>query len=185
LDQTELLQLVADVFERRGIVYAITGSHASMAYGEHRFTNDIDVIAKIEAEQLDGLIAEFPKEEFYVSDIGARHAVTSGGQFNIIHPTSGLKVDVIVPREPGWPDQFVRRRHLATASNSDAWFISPEDLILKKMHFYREGESDRHLRDIASMLKTSGAKIDRNYIDEWSKKLGLAEIWSELTKRVP
>jgi hypothetical protein len=185
LDQTELIRHVDSAFERQGIAYAVTGSHASMAYGEHRFTNDLDVIAHIRPEQLDALLAEFPDDQFYVSDIGARHAVTKGGQFNIIHPTSGLKVDVILPMDVGWPDQFSRRKRLPTEDDRDAWFISPEDLILRKMDFYRQGESDRHLRDITSMLKISGNRIDRAYIDEWAKRLNLEEIWDELRRRVP
>jgi hypothetical protein len=31
-----------------------------------------------------------------------------------------------------------------------------EDVIVKKLWFYQMGESDKHLRDIASMLKVSG-----------------------------
>jgi len=45
------------------------------------------------------------------------------------------------------------------------------------MEFYRAGGSDKHLRDIAGVLKTSPEEIDRNYIDRWAETLGLAEIW--------
>ena len=53
------------------------------------------------------------------------------------------------------------------------------------MDFYREGGSDKHLRDIAGTLKISGSKIDRAYITQWAEKLGLAEIWEALQQRVP
>ncbi len=42
---------------------------------------------------------EFPAPEFYVSTEAARQAAASCGQFNIIHPESGLKVDVIIPAD--------------------------------------------------------------------------------------
>ena len=38
-------------------------------------------------------------------------------------------------------------------------FAAAEDVILKKLWFYQLGESDKHLRDIAGMLKISGARI--------------------------
>jgi hypothetical protein len=41
----ELLALVAETFNRLGIPYLVTGSVASMAYGEPRLINDIDVVA--------------------------------------------------------------------------------------------------------------------------------------------
>lgn len=50
----------------------------------------------------------------------------------------------------------------------DAAFSSPEDAIVKKMEFFRAGGSDKHLRDIAGVVKTSGSEIDRVYIDRWA-----------------
>jgi hypothetical protein len=41
----ELLQKVAEAFERLDIPYLVTGSVAAMAYGEPRLTNDIDIVA--------------------------------------------------------------------------------------------------------------------------------------------
>jgi predicted nucleotidyltransferase len=184
LDQIELLGFVAAALERQGIPYAVTGSHASFAYGEHRFTNDIDVVIRLTPAQLPGLLSEFPSEEFYVSDLGAAQAAAHGGQFNVIHPESGLKVDLIVPREPEWPDQLQRRVRLPTQGGSDVWFIAPEDLILRKMGFYRQGESEKHLRDIASMLKIQGERIDRKYIEQWATTLGLQSIWQAILRRL-
>jgi hypothetical protein len=183
LDQTELLSFVAAAFERHGLTYAVTGSHASIAYGEYRFTNDIDVIVDLSPSQLPSLLSEFPKDGFYVSEDGAKYAVLHGGQFNIIHQDTHQKVDVIVPKDPNWPDQLARRVRLPTDGNRDAWFIAPEDLILKKMDFYRDGGSDKHLRDIGSIVKTSGDQLDFAYVNEWATRLGLAEIWQELLRR--
>ncbi len=45
--------------------------------------------------------------------------------------------------------------------NREAWFISPEDVILQKMNAYDEGGSDKHLRDITGVLKTLGPRVDR------------------------
>jgi hypothetical protein len=44
MDQAELLRYLLDTLDRQGLEYAITGSHASMAFGEARLTNDIDVL---------------------------------------------------------------------------------------------------------------------------------------------
>lgn len=184
MDQSELMHYVVDALERHGIRYAITGSHASNAFGETRFTNDIDVVIELFSQELlDELLKEFPQGAFYVSDIGARHAVAHGGQFNIIHEDSSQKVDLIIPQRAGWPDQLARRTKISTAGAKEIWFVSPEDLILKKMDFYREGGSDKHLRDIASTLKISAGKIDLQYISQWAEKLGLADIWKQIQSR--
>jgi hypothetical protein len=66
------------------------------------------------------------------------------------------------------------------AEDYEATFASPEDVILKKLQFYAAGGSDRHLRDIAGVLRISSAEIDRDYVAEWTDRLGLREIWDQI-----
>ncbi len=63
-------------------------------------------------------------------------------------------------------------------------FASPEDVIIKKMEFYREGGSEKHLRDITGILKISGEEVDMRYIEEWAGRLGLVDIWEAIKNRV-
>ena len=57
-------------------------------------------------------------------------------------------------------------------------------MIIKKMEYYRLGESDKHLRDIAGVLRVSGPAIDRAYIEDWAARLGLSDIWQRVLARV-
>ena len=69
-EQADLLDRVTATFERLG--YAVTGSHASIAYGENRFTNDIDIVLELDSQRLPELLAAFPSDQFYVAQDGAR-----------------------------------------------------------------------------------------------------------------
>lgn len=106
MEQSDLLILVAVALERLGIPYLITGSMASIAYGEPRFTHDIDVVVDLEEDQVKDLKACFPEADFYFSEDAARAAISRRLQFNIIHPGSGLKVDLIISKR----DEFDRSR---------------------------------------------------------------------------
>jgi hypothetical protein len=57
-------------------------------------------------------------------------------------------------------------------------------VIVKKMEFYREGGSEKHLRDITGILRISGDEIDREYISRWAANLGLTDIWKAVLKRL-
>ena len=48
------------------------------------------------------------------------------------------------------------------------------------MEYYREGGSDKHLRDIAGVLRVQGDQVDRAYIARWAQQLGLTEIWDTI-----
>ena len=50
----------------------------------------------LDLERLPALLDRFPVDEFYVDAQTAQQAVQSSGQFNIIHPGSGLKIDIYI-----------------------------------------------------------------------------------------
>ena len=185
MDQDELLRHVVQACEALDLRYFVTGSMATIFYGEPRFTNDLDVVVDLAPAAIPRFLAAFPADDFYLSEESVRHAVSRRSQFNIIHPASGLKVDVMIPAGDAFDrSRFARRRTLHPAPDLEAVFASPEDVIVKKMAFYKEGGSEKHLRDIAGVLELGGGEIDRGYIAEWAERLGLADIWREILERV-
>ena len=181
----DLLAWVIEAFNRLQIPYLVTGSVASMAYGEPRLTNDIDIVAGIVEANIPGLLSAFPQEDFYLSEDAVRDAVRRRDQFNIIHPASGLKVDVIIRKDTAFDrSRFSRAQTIRPVATYQALFASPEDVILKKMEYYREGGSEKHLRDIAGMLRVSAGDIDKAYVDEWAANLGLIPIWDAIKQRL-
>lgn len=181
----DLLQQVIEAFEGLGIPYLVTGSVASMAYGEPRLTNDIDVVAAFEVRHIEGFLKRFPQCEFYISEEMVREAIRHRNQFNIIHPSSGLKVDVMMKEETPFDNsRFKRIRRISLAEPYQANFASPEDVIIKKMEYYREGGPEKHLRDITGILKITGEPIDRGYIRESAERMNLVEIWEAIQKRL-
>jgi hypothetical protein len=185
MDQDELLRYLAGTLERLGIEYLITGSTATIYYGEPRFTNDIDVVVRLAERHLPGLAAAFPADDFYFSEETGRRALATGGMFNVIHPRSGLKIDFVVAQPTGFErSRFERARRIRPAGDYEATFAAPEDVILKKLVFHREGGSDKHLRDVAGVLKISSGELDFRYLDTWADRLGVADLWRRVRERV-
>lgn len=140
--------------------YALVGSIATMSYGEPRATLDIDVVVAMGVSELEGLQELFPAPDFYLSTDAAREAVRSKAQFNVIHPESGMKVDFFVAGDAVEASQIRRRLRRLILPGIEAWCSPPEELIVKKLDYYAQGASDKHLRDIASMLRISPRGID-------------------------
>lgn len=174
----ELLRFLVAALEDVGVPYALGGSIASIAYGEPRATLDIDVIASLDAENLAAFCARFPPEDFYLDADAAAEAVREGAQFNIIHPASGMKIDVFSEsKDEVAKSQIERSRRLPALPGLTAAFSAAEELIVKKMQYYQLGGSDKHLRDVRAMLDISGADIDLGRIQEWVDRLGLDDVW--------
>ncbi len=181
MNQAELLSYLVETFEALGIDYMISGSQASIYYGEPRFTQDIDVVVDIKPSHVPSLLGRFPSTEFYLNEEAVREAIRDRGQFNIIHPASGLKIDVVLRKDTPYDRvEFERRQRQPILPGKDACFARPEDVILYKMLYFREGGSELHLRDIAGMLRISRSEIDTKYVAEWARQLGLSEIWKAI-----
>lgn len=186
MEQSDLLRKIVAAFDALGARYVIVGSMASIAYGEPRFTNDIDVVVDLRASHVNALCEAFPAPDYYLSRPAAESAIAKKFQFNILHPSSGMKVDCIIP-STGDHDrlQLGRGRAITRADGGyTVIFASPEDVIIKKMEYFREGGSEKHLRDITGVLKMQGDKIDRAYILSWAEKLKLMPIWEMIEERL-
>ena len=97
----------------------VFGSITSGAYGEPRLTLDIDIVVNLTAEKIDPLCASFPAKDFYVSREAAVAAVAQRGQFNIIDPESGNKIDFMIAPQDDWGrEQLKRRRRIPLLPSS-------------------------------------------------------------------
>jgi hypothetical protein len=185
MEQSELLGYLVRCLEKLDIPYFVTGAIACIAYGEPRFTNDIDVVAEIDDCHIAKLKECFPEEEFYLDSDAIREAIRRRHQFNIIHPASGLKIDIMISKKDAFDrSRFSRIKRIRPLEDTEANFASPEDVIIKKMEYYKEGSSEKHIRDIMGMLKISGEMIDPKYISLWAKRLHLEEIWQAIEERL-
>lgn len=180
-----LLRKTVGVLEELGVPYMVGGAFASSAYGEPRYTLDIDIVVDLKARDVRDLCRAFPESEYYLCEETARKAADNGGLFSIIWSETGAKVDLIVPKMDAWNRlQMSRRRRVRILPEYDGFAASPEDVILSKMDYYGEGGSEKHLRDITGILKISGDKLDRRYIAEWAERRGTTEIWQAVLRKL-
>lgn len=166
-----------------GIRYIVTGSVASIAYGEARLTHDVDIVVEIHREDVDRLGAAFPESDFYlpppeVIKIEVNRA--QRGHFNIIHHETGFKADIYPcgrDRLSLWGLQEARK---IVVEDCDVWFAPPEYVILRKLEYYREGGSEKHLRDIEGILAVSGDTVNAGEIEKRAQSLGVRAEWDAL-----
>lgn len=185
MEQSDLLVYLCRHMERIGVRYFITGSQATIAFGEPRFTNDIDVVLDLDPSQLDSFCDGFPENEFYLSRDAACQALNERGMFNIIHPSSGLKIDVVISEQSPFDLlRFQRGIRIPISDDCEAVFTSPEDIVVMKMRWHSMGGGERHLDDIAGILRVRGDKLDRKYIAEQAGRLQVLDIWQAILEKL-
>lgn len=185
MQEPDLFLVFVEPLNRAGIPYMVTGSIAGIFYGEPRMTHDVDMVVELDSRRIGDFVALFPSDEFYCPPeavIRAEVRRDTRGHFNLIHLASGFKADIYpVGRDPlhTWA---IERRRAEKMAGIEVLMAPPEYVILRKLQFYQEGGSDKHLRDIRSMLELSAPVIDRNELEARVSQLGLSAIWNELTE---
>ncbi|MEX2528587.1 MAG: nucleotidyl transferase AbiEii/AbiGii toxin family protein [Gemmatimonadota bacterium] len=182
---TEFLTDLIQRLEGRDLTYALVGSIAAMSYGEPRATLDIDVVIVLDTSHLEVIESLFPAPEFYLSVDAVKEAVESKSQFNVIHPASGMKVDFFVAGDTVEKSQIERRLRCRLLPRLNAWCSPPEELVVKKLLYYQQGASDKHLRDITSMLRISPSQIDLARLRLMTVEQGVGELWERVLQSVP
>lgn len=177
---SEFLQTITKALEAADISYMIVGSVASMFYGEARMTRDLDVVIAVETSQVKSFVAAFDAKIYYVPPYEILvDAFTNRGMFNLIHLPSAFKVDLVVQKRSAHSAaEFIRRRRVDLLPGLGAFIGAPEDIIIKKLVYFREGGSEKHLRDIQGILARTS--LDRDYIEHWVQALALSEEWSKV-----
>jgi hypothetical protein len=170
--------IFAPPLNQLGVRWMAVGSIASSAYGEYRVTNDIDVILVLQRNDAAAIAAAFPLEDFYcppIDVIKIEASRTRRGHFNLIHHATGFKADVyLASNEPFQLWAWAHRRELEIAGTT-AWIAPPEYVIVGKLEFLREGGSEKHLRDIRSMLAVTD--VDRVLVEKEARERRLADYW--------
>ncbi len=56
----------------------------------------------------------------------------------------------------------------------------PECVIVRKLEYFREGGSEKHLRDIRAILNVSGELLDRGALNDWITRQGVLAEWRKV-----
>lgn len=178
-----MLSKTVAVLDVSGAQYLIVGSVAAMAWGVGRTTQDLDMVVLVDPEQGGRLLSALAEDdELYVPLELGREAVASAGSFNVLHPTSGGKVDVFCAEPDDFDRSRIARRVPMRLLDVDTWVSTAEDVILSKLRWRIESRSEVQWRDCVEVAATQA--LDRGYLEAWATDLGVADDLTALLAAV-
>ncbi len=83
-----------------------------------------------------------------------------------------VPVNLMFPRDDHDQACLSQRRQYELG-NLALWIISPEDFVLHKL---KAGRAQDFI-DVLSVLQRQTTSLDRSYITDWTKRLGILEEW--------
>lgn len=176
------LQVIAEL-EKLDICYVIGGSLASALHGTARATMDADLVVDLQIAHIAPLVDAL-QAHFYFDATSAREAIIRHSSFNLIHYKTMFKIDLFVAKPRAFDVAQLANRQLVIVAEPEqkAYVLSAEDTILAKLEWYRLGgeQSERQWRDVTSILRVQGTRLDVAYMRESAAMLGVTDLLQKL-----
>ena len=173
-EQLEFIKLIASRLDSAGIPYMLTGSIALALYTQPRMTRDIDLVIECQSRDSENIVRLF-ESDCYVNAEEICDAIASRTMFNIIHNEWIVKADFIVKKNDKYRQLEFSRRQRFTIEGVSVWAVSPEDLILSKLHWAKDTVSELQMGDVRVMLGTV-ENLDWIYLEQWAEVLGVKNL---------
>ena len=160
-----------------GVAYVVGGSLASSVHGEPRATNDVDLVAALDARS-GGALVERLAGRYYVDADAVQAAIADVTSFNAIHLASAVKVDVFVAGSDAFEAERLRQRLAVPLGSGTLCVDTAENTILRKLEWYRRGGevSERQWRDVAAIIRLQHKRLDREHLARWARYLGVVRL---------
>ncbi|HEX4337891.1 MAG TPA: nucleotidyl transferase AbiEii/AbiGii toxin family protein [Polyangiaceae bacterium] len=171
----EELPLVAELFARAGVDYAVIGGHAVNAWLEPRFTADIDVTVVASDAEMKRLNDVFAAAGFHVS---VEHGADQPSGPDFVRLTTGDGSVVVELQVAKTALQFLVVSR-ARSARSGARVATPEDLLILKLIAHRA--KDRI--DLEGLARIPS--IDWSYVEHQSREWDVLDRLEELRRGIP
>jgi hypothetical protein len=186
MSPADAFEPMRSALEQAGIRYAIGGSWASTAFGEPRFTNDVDILGEFTEENVERFLHSLP-DTFYVDAEEALTAIRHGRSFNAIYMPLAFKFDFFPAAAFALGmEELDRAIYLSDTglSKAPAPFVTPEDILLAKLYWFRSGGeiSEVQWRDIEGIIRGCASAFDRAYLRQSAAKVGVLDLLEKALK---
>jgi len=180
MPQPSPIEVFIGPLNRLKISYVVTGATASIIYGEPRLTNVLDLVVLLKVEDIARFAEAFSSTKFYcpppeVLKIEIKR--THRGHFNLIHHETGTKADIYLAGDDELHRWALSHKRQINIESEQVWVAPPEYVMIRKLQYYREGGSDKHLKDIAGMVTLSSDQIDYPLLEELVGRYFLEKEW--------
>ncbi|CAN5505936.1 hypothetical protein BH10ACI1_BH10ACI1_04280 [soil metagenome] len=177
---TKVLHDFVGRIEPLGIKYMLTGSMAMMRYASFRQTADIDIILEFNSDDKDKFIKAL-EPDYYIPPAAVSRGFETKRMFNVIHIETAFKVDCVPKKSSGFQQSAFDRREKTDYYGGEIWIISKEDLILSKLWWSKDTNSEMQFKDIRSIMFSG---FNKNYAEKWLDELGVGENYFKCLNEV-
>ncbi len=175
---------VIEALESLSVPYMLVGSLSSNAFGIPRSTQDADLVVELGAVSI-RQIAERLGKEFELDSQMSFETIGGSHRYLFNLPHSGFTIEVfLVSDDPYDRERFSRRKQAPTLGRM-IWLPMPEDVIVMKMRWSKQGRRTKDVDDVKNVIAVQGDRLDWPYIHRWCDAHGTRELLDSIRRSIP
>ena len=152
-------------FDELAIPYMVVGSYSSNLYGRPRSTKDADFVIQCPDAAMAALRAKLGKK--YTFDPQMSFESVTGTMREIItHPSTAFTVELFHLSDEAHDQSRFARRIQRDFDGERAWLPTPEDVVITKLRWSKQGQRAKDLDDVREVLAVQ-KQLDLPYIRHW------------------
>ena len=181
MEQVKWLKHFIVPIETAKLNYMVTGSIVSIAKGEPRLTLDVDLVIALNEEECAKVQQCFPQNEYYCPprEVIMTAIRAQRGSFNIINHETGMKADIFVCSHDSLHLWGLQKKTRCVFGDLEFWIAPSEYVIIRKLEYFKEGGSSKHLRDIYGLVKIDDT-VDMEWLLKEIETRNLTDQWEQV-----
>jgi hypothetical protein len=179
----QIVREVIDTLEGLQIPYMLVGSLSSNFYGIARNTNDADFVVQLDEPSLTQLINRLGPNFRLVGQMSFE-TITATMRHVLESPSKNFKIELfLLSNDPHDQSRFNRRRKVEALGGA-VFVPSPEDVLITKLRWSRQGNRRKDLDDARDVIAVSGPQLDWPYVEQWCNQHGTRKLLDDLHRSI-
>lgn len=171
----DAFSIAIDCLERAGLRWMLVGSVAAYLYGHERSTHDIDIVFDPDGVHPRLVAPAFGPQYFLDEDMLA-DTLRTGMMANAIPLIGGPKIDLVPLKKEPFDQVAFRRRLRQQWQGREVSVIAPADLVISKLRWAKDSESERQLADVRAIMATGHVDEHDDDFNRWIDRLSLRDV---------
>jgi hypothetical protein len=180
----EIIIAVIDALELCRIPYMAVGSVSLNLYTAPRSTQDADFVVELQPDSLPRLMQRLgptfrldAQVRFETVTATTRHIIDTENDF--------FRVELFQLSDDPYDRECFSRRRRVTVLGHDAYAATPEDVIVMKLRWSRQGQRSKDKDDARNVIAAQVENLDWDYIHRWCDEHGTRELLDEIRRSIP
>jgi hypothetical protein len=183
VNPNHIVAKVVDALQRCNVPFMIVGSFSSNVYGIERTTQDADFVVQLDPPITDFVRALGP--DFRFNPQLGFETVTLTQRYIATHLDPHFTIELfLLSDDPHDRERFSRRRTVQVAARTIV-LPTPEDVIITKLRWSRQGNRTKDIEDVRNILAVQQGKLDLSHVRRWCSEHGTLEIFETTLKSIP